>query len=107
DDDSIGLAQALTAEPLQVKFPKRKIMKKLLQQSHLAYNYYFLGDVSCESLKLPRSKLSWIIKFNILINKLNDYRSKINSKQYQKTVNKGRKEQVHIRHIYMHINTKN
>ncbi|RRN77630.1 DUF2236 domain-containing protein, partial [Pseudoxanthomonas sp. SGD-10] len=35
DEDSIALAHALTAEPLLVNFPKYKISKKMLQQSHL------------------------------------------------------------------------
>ncbi len=104
DEDSIGLAQALTAEPLQVNFPKRKIMKRMLQQSHLAYNYHFLGALSCQSLQLPRSKFGFVIQFSILINKLKDRLAKNSTKQYQLMVDKGRKEQERIRYIYLNIN---
>src|SRR5690606_3829924 len=104
DEDSIGLAQALTAEPLQVNFPKRKIMKGILQQSHLAYNYHFLGALSCQSLQLPRSKFGFVIQFSILINKLKDSLAKSSKKQYQLMVDRGRKEQERIRYIYLNIN---
>lgn len=104
DKDSIALAQALTAEPLQVNFPKKKIMKILLQQSHLSYNYHFLGELSCKSLQLPRPKLGLVIRFSILVNKIKDLLSKSSKKQYQSMVNKGRKEQEYIRYIYLNIN---
>lgn len=104
DKDSISLAHALTAEPLLVNFPKRKIMKRMLQQSHLAYNYYFLGKISCKSLRLPESKLGFLIRFSIFINKLKDWNSKLSLKNYFSMVSKGRKEQEKVRYIYLKIN---
>lgn len=106
DNDSIALAHALTAEPFLVSFPKYKISKKLLQQSHLAYNYFFLGDISCQSLQLPRSFLGWVVKLSVIVNQLKQA-SITSPKKYRKMVEKGRKEQEKVKYIYLHINMKN
>lgn len=105
DEDSIALAHALTAEPLLVNFPKYKISKKMLQQSHLAYNYFFLGESSCKSLHLPRSFYGPIVRLSVLMNKLKQALI-TDEKAYANMVEKGRKEQEKIKHIYMHINAR-
>ena len=105
DEDSIALAHALTAEPFLVHFPKYRISKIILQQSHLAYNYYFLGEVSCQSLHLPRSFYGPLVRLSVLINRIKERNIK-NGADYKKMVDKGRKEQEKIRYIYSHINAK-
>jgi hypothetical protein len=105
DKDSIALAQALTEEPFLVNFPKYHWSKKMLQQSHLAYNYYFLGEISCQSLHLPRSLFGPVVRLSVLANKTKEYFI-TNNKQYTRMVVKGRKEQERIRHIYTYINAK-
>lgn len=56
DEDSIALAKALTAETIESGFPKWALMRQIMQQVHLFYNRYFLGDYSCRLLQIPKAR---------------------------------------------------
>lgn len=53
DKDSTALAKALVDETIQSSFPRLAIMRSIMQQIHLYYNYFFLGDYSCRLLGIP------------------------------------------------------
>ncbi|MBO9594406.1 MAG: DUF2236 domain-containing protein [Niabella sp.] len=54
DADSVALAQALISETVTSGFPKSIWARKLMQQLHLFYNYFFLGTYSCRLLQIPK-----------------------------------------------------
>ncbi|MBZ4190696.1 DUF2236 domain-containing protein [Niabella sp. 3A5MI-3] len=54
DADSVALAKALISETVDSGFPRQVLLRKLMQQLHLFYNYYFLGTYSCRLLQIPK-----------------------------------------------------
>ena len=50
DEDTKTLAKSLMDEPYYSNFPKYKWQKKIVAESHLAYNQYFLGEISCKNM---------------------------------------------------------
>jgi len=54
DADSVALAQALIRETVESGFPRWVLLRKLMQQLHLFYNRFFLGDYSCRLLQIPK-----------------------------------------------------
>ncbi|MCF3111880.1 DUF2236 domain-containing protein [Niabella sp. CC-SYL272] len=63
DADSVALAQALISETVTSGFPKSIWARRLMQQLHLFYNYFFLGTYSCRLLQIPKPVVGNIAYF--------------------------------------------
>lgn len=100
DADSIALAHALLNEPMQTKYPKIKWMRQLVQQTHLAYNYYLLGKYSCESLQLPASRFTWAMRYTVFLHRRFQKKADKSMEDYYEQVKKGRDAQVKVSRLY-------
>ncbi|MNJ88971.1 Latex clearing protein precursor [compost metagenome] len=101
DEDTISLALALTLEPIEGPFPSKNWQKRLVYKTHLGYNWFFLGETSCETMQLP--KTSWriyppILRFFIALGQPFALRS---VKSYQRSVLRNRKMQKKIVNSYL------
>ncbi len=101
DADTISLAHALTLEPIEGPFPAKKWQKRLVYNTHLGYNWYFLGKVSCETMQLP--KTSWRIhppiqRFFVSLGQAFVHRSE---SSYKRSVLRNRKAQTKIVNAYL------
>lgn len=72
DNDTIELAAALVKEPILASYPPYKWQKQFVIQSHLAYNYYFMGTRACKTMQLPETKLAFIPYLNRGINRFKE-----------------------------------
>lgn len=101
DQDTISLALALTLEPIEGPFPSKNWQKRLVYKTHLGYNWFFLGETSCETMQLP--KTSWriyppILRFFIALGQPFVLRSE---KSYLRSVLRNRKLQKKIVNSYL------
>lgn len=101
DTDTVSLALALTLEPVEGPFPSKKWQKRLVYNTHLGYNWYFLGKASCETMQLP--KTSWRIhppiqRFFVGLGQVFVHRSE---KSYRCSVLRNRKAQKKIVNAYL------
>lgn len=100
DQDSKDLAWALYDEPQRVTFTNNFLMKWFVQKVNLGYNEVLLGNESRSALGLPYSNAKyWILLLNVF-NKRTNKKAKNSHKLYQKTVQKGRKEQEKVWDLY-------
>lgn len=103
DEDSKALAYALYEEPLKVSFTNNRFMKWFVQKTNLGYNEVLLGKKSREALGLPYSKAKYWILFLNKINAFVEKKAKKNPNFYQKTVLKGRNDQVKVWDLYKKV----
>lgn len=104
DDDTLALAKALLNEPVQVNYPKQNLMRKMMREVHLFYNYYFLGEYSCKMLGLPKTSIGQFARLAIW--KTKRHEAKINEHGYRnKAILNGEKEQENVRKIYQEFNS--
>lgn len=100
DQNSKDLAFALYEEPLNVSFTKNKLTKWFVHKTNIGYNEVLLGNDSRAALGLPYSKAKhWVLLLN-KINRLVNNKCKSNPKFYQKSVKRGRKEQMKVWKLY-------
>lgn len=101
DEDTLALAKALTLEPLDGPFPSRKWQKKLVYNTHLGYNWYFLGKTSCETMQLPKTLWRFFPAlqcFFVSLRQLFEHRSE---KSYKRSVLRNRKAQIQVVNAYL------
>lgn len=101
DEDTISLALALTLEPIEGPFPSKNWQKRLVYKTHLGYNWFFLGETSCETMQLP--KTSWriyppILRFFIALGQPFALRSEAS---YRRSILRNRKLQKKIVNSYL------
>lgn len=100
DENSKDLAFALYQEPLKVTFTKNKLIKWFVHKTNIGYNEILLGSESRAALGLPYSYAKYWVLFLNKINRFVDEKCKNNPEYYQKTVEKGRKEQMNVWELY-------
>ncbi len=104
DEDSVALANALVAETVQSTFPRFAWMRAIMQQIHLYYNRFFLGDYSCRLLKIPSYKIAipplflWQLRLQ--------ERQMHNAEKRLKAIEKGGERQAEALSIYLKHRTK-
>ncbi|MCE3297334.1 MAG: hypothetical protein K0R65_3048 [Crocinitomicaceae bacterium] len=99
DADTKTLALALMNEPMTAHYLKYSWQRRLVVKIHLAYNYFFLGERSCTSIGLPKSRLRfypYIVRFikgtdELLVRNFPAY--------YRYSVRRGRRVQEKIRSL--------
>lgn len=101
DEDTIALALALTQEPLKGPFPSKNWQKNLVYKTHLGYNWFFLGDTSCQTMQLPRT--AWRIhppiqRFFVKLGQILVHRS---ATSYDRSVKRNRKAQIKVVNAYL------
>lgn len=103
DEDSRALALALKEEPIHSNYPKNPLYRKMMREVHVFYNYYFLGDYSCQKLDIPKTTIG---RFGIV----NIWRAKrqeekiVNNITRQNAITEGSNEQERVREIYQEYN---
>ncbi len=88
-------------EPMTTKFPTKLWQKKRFVQVHLAYNYYFLGEKSCEAMGLPVKGWTMYPAMLRLITKAEEAYFSISKKAFEKGVKRRRNQQVKIANLYL------
>lgn len=101
DADTIALAQALVYAPLTATFPKKQWQKNLLVNIYLGFNYYYLGKYACKRMQLPSTNFKFVPYITAFINRINEYRMLSSAKVRQRSIVKGRKEQVAITEAFL------
>ena len=96
DEDSRLLAEALQQEPLFANYPKNKLMRMMMREVHLFYNYFLLGDYSCKILGLPETKVGRLGVVNIWRTRKFE-RTIIDSESRIIAITKGEEEQENVR----------
>lgn len=101
DEDTLALAKALVAEPVEGPFPDKAWQQKIAYNLHLAYNRFFLGKTSCDTMHLPNTP--WRIyppvqRFFIRLKQLFVHRSE---KSYLRSMNRNRAFQRKIVNAYL------
>lgn len=105
DNDSIALAKALYEEPISANYPTTKFGRQMMQEFHLFYNYYLLGDYSCNLLKLRKTFTGKIAYLNVVKNKIQAINTHKESYR-KKAIKKGRAEHLEVKRIYLTYNSK-
>ncbi|MHC8949397.1 oxygenase MpaB family protein [Sphingobacterium hungaricum] len=103
DADSKALAKALQNEPLEANYPKNELMRKFMREVHLYYNYYLLGDYSCNLLELPKTTVGKLAIVNIWKYKKLEKNMHLDEVR-QKAILDGGNEQENVRVIYQTFN---
>lgn len=101
DEDTKALALALMNEPILSSFPKITWQKKVLIKIHLGYNYFFLGDRSCQAMGLPNTRwryYPYIVKF---IKSIHEFFVLLSPVYYNATDKWGRNNQVKIKDLFL------
>lgn len=101
DGDTRALAAALLNEPLKASYPSRNWQKKLLIQTHLSYNHFFLGEKSCQTMGLPPTPLKWYPYPVAAINRGVELLVQSSPRVYQKLENLGRKQQENLKTLFL------
>lgn len=101
DEDTIALAKALTLEPVDGPFPAKRWQKKLVYKTHLGYNRFFLGTISCNTMHLPDT--AWKIhppvqRFFVRLGQFFVHRS---GTSYQRSVQRNRRLQKKVVNAYL------
>ncbi len=105
DEDTIALANALFEEPILANYPTTKLGRQIMQEIHLFYNYYLLGDYSCNLLRLPTTFSGKVGYFNVIKNKIQAVNT--HKEHYRrKAIAKGRAEHLEVKRIYLTYNSK-
>ena len=105
DEDSISLAKALVAETLRSGFPKWALMRRIMQQIHLFYNHYFLGDYSCNLLQIPKAKAANFV--HLFLWRLRLQEKKMHDAAYRKcAIVHGGAQQSHAMEAYLEFRVK-
>lgn len=105
DADSKLLANALQHEPLAAYYPTSALGRKMMREIHLYYNYYLLGNYSCQLLGLNKPRFGAIAHLNILKNKIRNSKL-MTDKHRHMMIKKGRSEQLEVKRIYLTYNKK-
>ncbi|MNK33170.1 Latex clearing protein precursor [compost metagenome] len=105
DEDTIALAKALYEEPILANYPTTKFGRQMMQEFHLFYNYYLLGDYSCNLLQLRKTFTGKIAYLNVLKNKL-QARNTHKEHYRKKAIVRGRAEHLEVKRIYLTYNSK-
>ena len=103
DQDTIALADALKEEPIQAFYPPNKLMRKMMREIHLFYNQFYLGDYSCELLKLPKTTIGRFGLVNIWKMRRNEAKI-VDEESRKKAILAGAEEQENVRKIYQKYN---
>lgn len=103
DADSKLLANALQQEPIAAYYPTSALGRKMMREIHLYYNYYLLGNYSCQLLGLNKSRFGAIAYLNILKNKIRNSKLMTDNHQHM-MITKGRSEQLEVKRIYLTYN---
>lgn len=101
DEDTISLALALSLEPIDGPFPSKKWQRKLVYQTHLGYNRFFLGESSCRTMQLPLTAwriYPFIQRFFVALSQPFVHRSE---KSYKRSILRNRKTQKKIVNAYL------
>jgi hypothetical protein len=101
DEDTCVLAAALMNEPILASFPKHNWQKKALIKIHLGYNYYFLGNRACTTMKLPATLFKYLPYIAKLQNSTNEIITTRSNYFYTRAVKSGRKKQEKIKLLFM------
>lgn len=105
DADTVALAKALYEEPILANYPTTKFGRQMMQEFHLFYNYYLLGDYSCNLLQLRKTMIGKIAYMSIVRNKLQAKNT--HQEHYRKkAIAKGRAEHLEVKRIYLTYNSK-
>lgn len=100
DADSVALAQALISETVTSGFPKSIWARKLMQQLHLFYNYFFLGTYSCRLLQIPKPVMGNIAY--LFLWRLRRLERRMNQPELRgKAIRDGGARQAHALEIYL------
>lgn len=105
DEDSRALATALREEPIHANYPKNPLYRKMMREVHIFYNYYFLGEYSCQKLDLPKTTIGRFGLVNLWRAKKQEERI-VNDHTRQHAILEGGLEQEKVREIYQEYNTK-
>jgi len=105
DEDTIALAKALYEEPILANYPTTKFGRQMMQEFHLFYNYYLLGDYSCNLLQLRKTFMGKIAYLNVVKNKI-QARNTHKESDRKKAIVKGRVEHLEVKRIYLTYNSK-
>lgn len=100
DEDSIALAKALVAETVESGFPKTVLARKMMQQTHLFFNYYLLGGYSCHLLGIPEPWLKAPGRFFLWRIKTLEKKAK-DPVERKKIIEQGANRQQHALDIYL------
>lgn len=103
DEDSLALAKALYEEPILANYPTTKIGRQMMQEFHLFYNEYLLGQYSCNLLGLRKTRIGKIAYLNVLKNKYQALNTHLETYR-QKAIVKGRAEHLEVKRIYSTFN---
>jgi len=74
-----------------------------MREIHLYYNYYLLGNYSCQLLGLNKSRFGAIAYLNILKNKIRNSKLMTDNHLHM-MITKGRSEQLEVKRIYLTYN---
>ena len=100
DADSVALANALIRETMESGFPKLWLARKLMQQLHLFYNHYFLGNYSCRLLQIPKPAVGGIGRLSL--RRIKAQEQKMNDSDFRaKAVSNGGARQLNALNIYL------
>ncbi|MGV3630713.1 MAG: oxygenase MpaB family protein [Bacteroidota bacterium] len=103
DEDTKTLAIALMNEPMRAHYLKHSWQRKLVRKIHLAYNYFFLGERSCTSIGLPKSRLRFYPYIIRCIKGLDEIFVKCSPVYYRYTIRRGRRVQEKIRSLIIEM----
>lgn len=103
DQDSKDLAEALCEEPVAANYPKSALMRKMMREVHIFYNYFLLGDHSCKLLGLPSTKIGRLAVINIWRAKKMERQLHLGDNR-EKMILEGAAEQENVRRIYQIYN---